>query len=199
MAALVAALAVGCSPNAGGKSGGAGASHTIVLTLANQISGGPPEQLMLFAKQVEARSSGAIRIDFHDNWRAGDPHQEVDTIGDVKTGKVDLAWVGARAWDWVGVKSFDALVAPFLVDRHELERRVFAAGIPQRMLAGITRTGVVGIGVLPGPLRTLVGVHVPLVAPSDFRGKSIGVQGVVASDTFATLGARPRQVVAQPP
>jgi TRAP-type C4-dicarboxylate transport system substrate-binding protein len=138
-----------------------------------------------------------MRIEFKDNWRAGDLRQERDTIADVRAGKVELAWVGARAWDSVGVTSFDALVAPFLIDSHTLEQRVFEQGIPQRMLRGTERAGVVGIGVLPGPLRTLLGVRAPLVEPSDFSGKTIGVQGIVAADTFRALGARPRQYFAQ--
>src|SRR5919197_807408 len=98
-----------------------------------------------------------------------------------------MPWCGARAWDWLGVKSFDPLVAPFLVNSHALERSVFERGIPQRMLPAVARAGVVPIGVLPGPLRVVLGVRRPLVAPADFRGQTIGVQGVVAAETLRPL------------
>ena len=60
-------------------------------------------------------------------------------IEDVQAGKVDMGWVGARAFDAVGVTSFQALVAPFLVDSYELQDRVFQAGIPAADAAGPRR------------------------------------------------------------
>lgn len=198
VAAVAVALAgAGCLGGGGTKAGGASARHTTVLTLASEISGGQPEQLDAFARAVERQSGGTLRIQFAPNWRAGDLKQERDMIADVRAGKVELGWVGARAWDWEGVKSFDALLAPFLIDSHALEQRVFEAGIPQRMLPAVGKTGVVPIGVLPGPLRTVLGVGRPLSGPADFRGKTIGAQGIVAAETMRALGARPRQVFAQ--
>src|SRR5438270_5350798 len=84
------------------KSGGASEEPTIVLTFASEIATGEPQQLVRFASQVAKQSNGTIQIQFQGNWRAHDPNQELDMIRDVKTGKVDLAWVGARAWDSVG-------------------------------------------------------------------------------------------------
>jgi TRAP-type C4-dicarboxylate transport system substrate-binding protein len=193
----LALLAAGCS--GGTKAGGRGAKRVIVLTMATQIPGAQPDQLVRFANEVAKRSGGTIRIDFKANWRAGDLHQEIDTIRDVKAARVDLAWVGARAWDWVGVKSFDPLVAPLLIDSYPLEQEVFLRGIPHRMLPGVQRAGVVGIGVLPGPLRKVLGVHRRLVRPSDFRGVRFGVQGIIAADSLQALGARPQQLFAEAP
>jgi TRAP-type C4-dicarboxylate transport system substrate-binding protein len=195
LAVAVLLTAAGCSN--GDKAGGAAAKHTIVLTFGSEL-GSQPEQLLRFATEVAKRSNGTIQIEFMGNWRNGDPHQELDTIRDVKAGKVDLAWVGARAWDWVGVPSFDGLVAPLLVDSLPLEQKVFAAGIPRRMLAGVHRAGVIGIGVLPGPMRKALGVRRRLVRPAAFRGLVFGVQGIVAAETIRALGAHPRQVISGP-
>ena len=52
---------------------------------------------------------------------------------------MDLAWVGARAFDRVGVTDFQALLAPLVVDSHDLQAAVFEAGIPDEMLAGVGR------------------------------------------------------------
>lgn len=198
-AVLLGSVVLVLSACSGGNKAGGGSTHrTIVLTLASQFKGGQPEQLARFAAEVAKRSHGAIRIEFKGNWRAGDPHQELDTIRDVKAGKADLAWVGARAWDWVGVKSFDALVAPLLIDSLALEQKVFAGELPQRMLSAVRRAGVVGIGVLPGPMRKALGVRRRLVSPTDFRGLAFGVQGIVAAETLRALGAHPRQLISSP-
>jgi TRAP-type transport system periplasmic protein len=197
LAASVLLMSAGC--RGGNKAGGDSGRPTIVLTFASQIRGGQPAQLIALANRVTSLSGGAIRIDFRPNWRAGDPNQEIDVIHDVRAGKVDLAWVGARAWDSVGVHSFDPLVAPFLIDSYRLERQVFASGMPRRMLSGLTHAGVAGIGVLPGPMRKALGVRRRLVTPADFRGLAFGVTGRIAAQTLTALGADPRQMFAQEP
>src|SRR5215468_9981707 len=121
LAAVVALTAAGCA--SGNKAGGASAGkRTIVLTFASQLSGEQPAELVSFAKEVAKRSGGTIRIEFKGGWDHGDRHQEIDTIRDVRAGRVDLGWVGARAWDWLGIHNFDPLIAPFLIDSYPLER-----------------------------------------------------------------------------
>jgi TRAP-type C4-dicarboxylate transport system substrate-binding protein len=197
LAASVLLMSAGC--RGANKAGSDSGRRTIVLTFASQIRGGQPAQLEAFANQVTSLSGGTIRIDFKSNWRSGDPNQETETIHDVRAGRIDLAWVGARAWDSVGVHSFDPLVAPFLIDSYRLEQQVFASGMPRRMLSGVTHAGVVGIGVLPGPMRKALGVRRRLVSPADFRGLLFGVTGRIAALTLTALGAVPRQMFAQDP
>src|SRR5215472_14304902 len=88
LAASLALMAAGCA--SGNKAGGASEKRTIVLTFASEWIGGQPVQLTSFADQVAKLSGGTIRIRFEDNWRRGDPHQEIDTIRDVRAGKADL-------------------------------------------------------------------------------------------------------------
>src|SRR5712691_5019707 len=117
---LVALLATaGCQGSSANKAGGR-ASKPLVLTLAN---GNPGDvDVGEWVRAVERLSRGSIRIDVRGEWRQGEVDGEVATIRDVRRGRVDLAKVGARAWDAVGVRSFDAVTAPFLVTTYELER-----------------------------------------------------------------------------
>jgi hypothetical protein len=69
-----------------------------------------------------------------------------------------------------------------------------------KMLNGLGRLGLVGLGVLPGPLRKPLGVTHPLLKPSDYAGLTIGVQqSQVASATMRALGARPVWFASQAP
>ena len=103
------------------------------------------------------------------------------------------ASVGARAWDTMGVTSFRALLAPFLVDSLELQRRVLESPLGARMLEGLEPLGLVGLALLPGPLRRPVGLTRPLVGPRDYAGATIGIRfGRVAQDTLEALGATPK-------
>ncbi len=85
------------------------------------------------------------------------------------------------------------MLAPLLIDSQDLQEAVFEAGIADEMLAGIDDAGIVGLGILPGPMRKVLGVEHPFIAPSDFEGETVGMQdGGIAEQTLLTLGASPR-------
>jgi TRAP-type C4-dicarboxylate transport system substrate-binding protein len=190
--AVLAAMAIplaACAGSSSDKAGGAEKQEPLVLTFAS-ITGNIPPQLQVFAEEVFRRSDGTLRIEFQPEWRPGDPNAERGTIEDVKAGKVDMAWVGARVFDTLDVRSFQALLAPLLVDSYELEGRVFESGIPTKMLESVDELGVVGIGILPGPIQRLLGVSNPFLQPSDFNGQVIGgLENELSVRTFQALGA----------
>jgi TRAP-type C4-dicarboxylate transport system substrate-binding protein len=196
MAAAAATLAVAASACAGSgddKAGGSSRGKPVLLTLVLD-SGVDSDE---FVKAVERLSSGSVRIDVTESWRRGQLDREARTIEDVRAGRFDLALVGARAWDTLGVTSFQALLAPFLVDSYALQRRVLQSGLAQRMLTGVEPLGLVGVALLPGPLRRPLGVSRALGQPVDYEGATVGVgPGWVARTTFRALGARPLGFVA---
>jgi TRAP-type C4-dicarboxylate transport system substrate-binding protein len=191
--AAVAALAIAataCTSNVPNRAGGTtNAKVSVVLTLASGNEA-RPAQLTDWINQVHDLSHGSIRIEVNDSWRAGQPGYEAGTVQDVKHGKVDMAWVGARVMDRVGVSSFQALLAPMLVDSYALETSVFQAGIPAHMLTGVSAAGVVGVGVLPGPMRKVTGIAKPFLTPADFAGTRIADQdSALTQTTLRALGA----------
>ncbi|MDQ4037465.1 MAG: TRAP transporter substrate-binding protein DctP [Actinomycetota bacterium] len=196
LAVSLTVAVAGCG-EATDKAGGDEPADTVVLTLANN-NDGPPPQLSAWAEEVERLSDGALRIEFKNDWRLDEPEQETGTIEDVQEATVDMAWVGARAFDSVGVTSFQALLAPLLVDSYDLQAAVFDAGIPARMLESVDDIGLAGIGVLPGPLRKMMGVSQPFLTPADFAGQVVGTSGgELAEQAIEALGATPMRVPAQ--
>lgn len=189
MVAAGAALQAGC----GGwsdKAGGRSPRKPVVLTLA--VPFGDSEEVDGFAGEVSRLSGGAIRIAVRARWRWGQIGFENGLIRDVQAGKADLGVVGSRAWDSVGVMSFRALGAPLLIDSYALQERVLSSRLIPRMLSGLSPLGLVGLGVLPGPLRYPLGIAHPLLAPSDYDRLRVGVQqSQLASETFRALGATP--------
>lgn len=188
-------LAAGCGGSApGDKAGGPETDATVVLTLANMDADPTNIDSPDFVAAVEHLSGGALRIDVKHGWRSDSSAEEVekDTIDDVRAGKVDLAVIPARAWDTVGVESFQALLAPFLVDSVDFERQVLESDIATRMLEGVEPLGLVGVTVLPGALRYPLGVSAALVRPADYEGATIGIRpSELAELTFRQLGAEP--------
>jgi TRAP-type C4-dicarboxylate transport system substrate-binding protein len=189
---LLAVLAVlaGCTGPGLDKAGGSQARQQVVLTLANW--GGAPGELDGFAGEVQRLSAGTMLIDIKSRWRQGQVQFENGLIGDVRAGKADLGVVGSRAWDSVGVSSFQALDAPLLIGSYALQDQVLRSPMIGQMLAGLRPLGLIGIGVLPGPLRKPLGIARPLLKPSDYAGLRIGVQqSRVADATMRALGATP--------
>jgi TRAP-type C4-dicarboxylate transport system substrate-binding protein len=186
-AAAVASLLVGCS-GAPDRTGGVGDDEPRVLRLAN--GNFLPGSLRAFADEVRRRSNGTLRIEFANEWRKGQVRYEAGIIDDVRRGKVDLGWVGARAWTALGVHSFDALLAPFLVDGHDLQRRAIAE-LGDEMLAGATGAGVHPIALLPGPMRRVV-AREPVTSPDDLAGRRLLIQaGAIEESALRALGAEP--------
>jgi len=185
---LVLALA-GCGGSSADKAGG---THTrraaTVLTLANPLG---LLDVGLFAGKVADLSHGTMRIKVKNGWRLGQTAYENGVIRDVRAGKADLGVAGSRAWDSVGVDSLRAFAAPLLIQSYAAQERVLESPIVAPMLRGLRPLGLVGIGVLPGPLRRPLGVR-PLLEPSDYAGLAFGVQqSRVADATLRALGAKP--------
>jgi TRAP-type C4-dicarboxylate transport system substrate-binding protein len=196
----LAALAVGgaiflpgCA--SGNKSGASAEQHVTVLKLAN-FGGGIDPSLQVYADAVHRLSLGTLSVEIGSNYRLGDPRVETDTIRDVRSGRAQLAWVGARAWDTVGVNSFRALVAPLLIDSYPLQQRVLAnKPIVHKLLASLRPQGLVGLAVLPGPFKRIAS-RKPLLGPTALADVTFAVTPTgVARATARALGANPAVLI----
>jgi TRAP-type C4-dicarboxylate transport system substrate-binding protein len=187
---LLLVVLAGCSSASADKAGGESGQRPRVLTMANFDS--ESDELDGFVDEVALLSGGTIRIQVQNSWRAGETKYETGLINDVKAGKADLGWAASRAWDSVGVMSLRALHAPLLINSYAVQERVIQSPLVGEMLAGLEPRGLVGLGVLPGPMRRPLGVSSPLLAPDDYAGLTVGVQqSLVTDETMHALGAEP--------
>ncbi len=194
LAALVL-VASACSHSEGDKAGGESGERPVVLTLANTDANATSIDSADFVAAVERLSGGKMRIEVKFGWRSSETAERAEegAIADLRAGRIDLAVIPARAWDRLGVTSFQALLAPFLVDSLALEQRVVTSPLASRMLEGVEPLGLVGIAVIPGELRYPFGVSRPLIGATDYVGATIGMRTTrVAEATFRALGASPQ-------
>ena len=187
-AAVLVAAAAGCG-GSGDKAGNAAKARAVVLTLESeddpQLTPAPE-----FAEAVERLSEGSMRIQIVPAGRSKQVDYERGVVEDIRKGKADLGIVGVRVWDTLGVPNLEPLVAPFLIDSLELERRVLDRPEVDRMLDGVERVGVTGVALLPGPLRRPFGITRALRGPEDYRDATVGIRpGGVARDALRALGA----------
>jgi TRAP-type transport system periplasmic protein len=192
--AVSGALLAGCGSSTD-KVTGAPASRSVVLRLANPNAG--DADVGAWMKAVERLSEGRVRIELRSDWRGDEVQAESGALADLRAGKVDIAKIHARAWDKLGVTSFQALQAPLLVDSLELERRVLTGPLGAEMLDGVRAAGVEPVGVLPGPLRYPLGISRDLVSAADYRDARIGSRpSALAAETVNALGGRYADVAA---
>ena len=190
--ALASALALSvaaCAGSSGDKAGGEAKGQPVVLALAN-ITGDVQPQLQVFADEVSRRTDGTLVIEFKSDWRQGDRGRRAENDRGRQGRQGGHGVDRCARLRRLGVKNFQALLAPLLVDSYELEGEVFESGLPTTMLEGVEELGVTGIGVLPGPIRRLLGVSHPFLRPADFDGQVIGgAENELSVRTFQALGA----------
>ena len=201
LAAMIAATAlVGCQSgrdHAGADKVG-GSNGPLVLRLGSNDAADEPDTPLVeyFARQVEKLSGGKLRVRVILQ-AAGDtkPDTEARIAKKVRGGELDLGWIGARAWDQLGLRSFQALQAPFLIDNYAVLDRVTTGPLATEMLAGLKGENIVGLALVPELLRHPVGGRHPLVTPSEFaRARLRDWPSRVTDSLLRALGATPVHV-----
>jgi TRAP-type transport system periplasmic protein len=196
LAVIAALVAGGCGGDGAGGDKAGGAGEPVVLRMANSYGDLQSTPVIeQFVSQVKERSGGNVRIEVVDEWGGFADDAEQQVVGAVAAGKADLGWAGARAFDTMGVTSFQALQAPMLIDSYALQRAVLASDMPGQMLQGLDKLGVRGLGILADGLRKPVAVKQPIRGAADWRGITFGtVKSHSQTQAIQALGATPMEV-----
>jgi TRAP-type C4-dicarboxylate transport system substrate-binding protein len=169
----------------------------ITLRLAVSDGGGRPSEpyVLEFIEQVKTISNGNMTIE--PIWQAGDDTSvgfESGVIEHVMKGDMELGLAGSRAFDTEGIKSFQALQAPFVIDNDALSKAVATSDIATRMLDSLSSAGMVGLTMWPEDLRHPFSLvpDKPILSPKDFAGLNVRVTpSDVSYMLIDTLGGVP--------
>ena len=185
---VVIVVCAGCSGTAD-RAGGTKPVRPVVMRVLDTLG---QDEIQPYLDAVRVQSNNSVRLEVTAELKSGPPASEADEIQAVRSGRVDVAVVGARAFHPLGVASFDALIAPLAVDSMAMQQRVLAGNIPAQMLGGVRRLGLVGLAVLPGPMRKPVGVSRDLLGPDSYNHARIAISAsAVADRSMRALGAVP--------
>ena len=177
----------------GGTKAG-GQSLPVTLHLGTVESGQPPYRLFVeeFAREVERRSEGAIRVAV--DWQAipWRPESERTLAAQVDAGDIDLALLPDRILPGFGASALDAVHTPFLIDSMALADAVASGELGVAMLADIPLSSV-GLALVPEDLRYPAGYGRALTAADDFLGlrTRTAVAEPESSALLQALGAIP--------
>jgi TRAP-type C4-dicarboxylate transport system substrate-binding protein len=168
---------------------------TLRLAVADDGAARPSYSVVqAFAQAASQLSGGAITVE--PTFDAAGSTFEVGTAKLLLGGAFDLAVVAGRSWDQVGVDSFRALQAPFLIDDDALAEAVADSDTARVLLDSLDAYGLIGLELWPEDLRhpaAYPGCTAPLVTPDGFAGVDVRVPAPsgVTYDLLEALGAHP--------
>lgn len=190
MATLLAAtIAAGCGGSGGApnKAGVAPPKEHLLLRLQATDPGTP--EVQYFAKRIEARSNGSVRVELHNDYPSRLAANESRLARDLRARRVDFGVLPARAWPAAGVRAFAALQAPFVLTTYGVARKAITGPAGDTLRAALERAGVVPLALVPAELRRLLAVR-PLDSPEAFGGLRVRVpDNATSSDDVRALGA----------
>lgn len=171
----------------------AAASNTkpdIVLRFSHVVAEETPKGLAAnrFKALVEQRSQGRISIQV---FPGAQLYSDRDEMQALQLGAVDLLAPSLSKFSRIGLPEFELFDLPFLFDKLSDVRRITQGSLGRRLLKGLERQGLVGLGYFDNGFKQM-SANRPLLTPEDFIGLRMRVQasGVIA-DQMRALGATP--------
>ena len=185
--AMIAAIALGAMaamPASAQPGGGDADPVTLTLQTADTRDRQAGAAADGFVQLVSELSDGSITVE--PSFGALSPATAV------VDGIADLAMLPTRDWHALGVTSFDAFEAPFLIDSDALADAIARSPIANEAMAGLEAVGVTGLEIWPEDLRHLFAFEPSgkvFRTPADIDGASIlVVAGQPGHDLITTLG-----------
>jgi C4-dicarboxylate-binding protein DctP len=166
------------------------AQAELTIRFAHVVAEDTPKGLTVqrFAQLVAERAPGRIRVVIYSN---AQPYGDSDEFEALQAGAVEMLAPSLSKFGRVGFPEFELFDLPFLFDNLSEVRQLTEGPLGQRLLAGLGRQGLVGLGYLDNGFKHM-SANRPLREPADFQGLRMRVQGsrVIAAQMRA-LGATP--------
>jgi len=174
----------------GSSSGSGGSSRPRVYRMADNQPDGYPTVLgnLAFAKYVEEKTNGNIKIEVYNNSVLGD---ERSTIEMTQAGSIHFIRVGINPLSALN-PAMNALAMPFLFNDREHMFRVLDGPIGQEVLESLQRQSLLGLSWMDAGFRNFYNSRREIRTPADMQGLKIRVQeSALMMEMVRLLGASP--------
>ena len=162
----------------------------ITLRFSHVVAEETPKGLAAnrFKVLVEQRSGGRIGVQVYPNAQLYGDDDEMQAL---QMGAVDLVAPSLSKFGRIGLPEFEMFGLPFLFDDLNAVRRITLGPLGQKLMQGLPRQGLVGLGFFDNGFKQM-SANRPLLEPKDFAGLRMRVQAsfVIAAQMRA-LGAKP--------
>ena len=144
--------------------------------------------VLRFKALVQQYSAGRIEVLDYPRAHLYRDHDEMQAL---QLGAVEMLAPSLSKFGRVGFPEFELFDLPFLFDDAAAVRRITQGSLGQRLLEGLERQGLVGLGYFDNGFKQM-SANRPLLAPGDFKGLRMRIQAsrVIAAQMRA-LGAEP--------
>lgn len=189
LAALLALTAAAAPVFAGGGQS-TGGTKARVYRLADNQPDGYPTVLgdLAFAKYVEEKTGGAIKIEVYNNSVLGD---EKTTIEQTQTGDIHFIRVGLNPLSSIN-PVMNALAMPFLFRDRAHMFKVLDGPVGQELMESLQKQNLLGLCWLDAGFRNFYNSQREIKTPADMVGLKIRVQeSALMMDMVRFLGAQP--------
>jgi C4-dicarboxylate-binding protein DctP len=162
----------------------------VTLRFSHVVTEDTPKGLAAnrFKALIERRSGGRIGVQVFPNAQLYGDHDEMQAL---QLGAVDLVAPSLSKFGRIGLPEFELFDLPFLFDDLASVRRITLGPVGQKLMQGLPRQGLVGLGFFDNGFKQM-SANRPLLEPKDFVNLRMRVQAsrVIAAQMRA-LGARP--------
>lgn len=169
--------------------GSAGTTST-TIRLSHVVAADTPKGMALerFRTLVESRSQGRIRVQIFPQGQLYGDHDEMQAL---QLGAVDMLAPSLSKFGPIGFPEFELFDLPFLFDNLDTVRRLTRGDIGQRLLNGLQRQRLLGLGFFDNGFKH-VSANRPLLEPRDFAGLRMRIQASrVIAQQMRAWGAWP--------
>lgn len=169
---------------------GAQPARGLTLRFSHVVAQETPKGLAVarFKSLVEQRSDGRIQVQIYPGGQLYGDHDEMAAL---QLGAVEMLAPSLSKFGRIGFPEFGLFDLPFLFASVADVRRITQGPLGQRLLKGLGRHGMSGLGYVDNGFKQM-SANRPLLKPADFVGLRMRVQAsqVIAAQMRA-LGAQP--------
>lgn len=144
--------------------------------------------LMRFKALVEQRARGRIQVPIYPEAQL---HGDQDEMQALQLGAVEMLAPSLSKFGRIGFPEFELFDLPFLFEEVAAVRRITQGPLGKRLLQGLSRQGLVGLGYFDNGFKQM-SANRALLAPADFSGLRMRIQDSrVLAAQMRALGAQP--------
>ena len=146
----------------------------------------------VFVDSLKKISGGKLVVDLKTSFEDGQSSAESDLVKAIAGGALDGGWPASRSFAEAGIHGLEPIEAPMTITSYAAESAVATGAAGQALLASLTGSGLVGLGIGVGPLRHPWSNTKPLLAPADWKGLTFrNYNSALQNKVLAALGAVP--------
>ena len=187
---LVIVLSTGCAQAGVTDKAGSDVLQLRFATLDDLNPNGQTPGPGVFVSALEHLSGGRITVTVAGQYENGAVSAESDIVRGIAHDAFDGGWPTTRAFASAGIRGLEAVEAPMTLTSYAAEKALVTGPSSVGLLRTLTGTGVLGLGLMVGPLRRPFSTATPLDALPGWHGMTFRTyNSPVQEATARALGA----------